>query len=174
MADGCGSIRAIAFLPGRAQFRLRNKREAAMDGGTKAAVPVWYWIVAVLALLWEAGGCYAYLTQVTMKAGDMGSLPAVQRDVWLSMPVWVWCAYAVAVWVGLTGALALLLRQGWSRSAFIVSLVAAILQFGWVFLATPMLARLGATSTALPVCIIVIGAVLIWFSGMAAKRGWLR
>lgn len=145
-----------------------------MDGETKPAVPGWYWIVAVLALLWEAGGCYAYLTQVTMKAADMGSMAAAQREVWLSMPVWVWCAYAVAVWVGLTGALALLLRQRWARSAFIVSLLAVVLQFGWVFLATPALARLGATSTALPVCIIVIGAALVWFADMAARRGWLR
>ena len=29
----------------------------------KPATPTWYWIVAVLALLWEAAGCYAYLSQ---------------------------------------------------------------------------------------------------------------
>jgi len=145
-----------------------------MDADAKPAVPAWFWIVAVLAFLWEAGGCYAYLTQVTMKAGDMGSMPAAQRDIWMSMPVWVWCAYAVAVWVGVTGALGLLMRQRWARLAFIVSLVAAILQFGWVFLATAALAKLGPSSTALPVCIIVVGALLIWFAGMAANRGWLR
>ncbi|HEX4738889.1 MAG TPA: hypothetical protein VH331_15155 [Allosphingosinicella sp.] len=145
-----------------------------MDGGTKPAVPAWYWIVAVLAFLWEAGGCYAYLTQVTMKVADMGAMPAAQRDLWMSMPLWIWSAYAVAVWVGLTGALALLLRQRWARAAFIVSLVAAILQFGWVFLATPALAKLGAGATALPICIIVVGAALVWFAGDATRRGWLR
>ena len=45
---------------------------------------------------------------------------------------------------------------------------------GWVFLATPALAKLGASAIVLPACIIVIGAVLVWFSGIAAKRGWLR
>lgn len=145
-----------------------------MDGEAKAGVPGWFWLVAVLALLWEGAGCYAYLTQVTMKAADMGALPAAQRDLWLSMPVWVWCAYAVAVWVGLTGALALLMRQRWAREAFILSLLAAIVQFGWVYLATPAFAKLGASSTALPICIIVIGVFLVWFSSMAARRGWLR
>jgi hypothetical protein len=145
-----------------------------MNGEAKRSAPAWYWIVAIPALLWEVGGCYAYLTQVTMKARDMGALPAAQRDLWLMMPAWVWAAYAVAVWVGLSGAIGLLMRQAWARSAFILSLAAAIVQFGWVFLATPALAKLGAASTLLPACIIVIGAALVWFAGMAARRGWLR
>jgi hypothetical protein len=145
-----------------------------MDGDTRASIPVWYWAVAILALLWEAGGCYAYLTQVTMKAADMGLLPAAQRDLWLAMPVWVWSAYAVAVWVGLSGALGLLMRQRWARMALLVSLVAALVQFGWVFLANPVLGTLGPSAAALPACIIVIGAALVWFAGYAAKRGWLR
>jgi hypothetical protein len=145
-----------------------------MDGDRKSGVPAWYWVVAMLALLWEAAGCYAYLTQVSMKAADMGGLPAAQRDLWLSMPVWVWSAYAVAVWIGLSGALALLMRHRWARAMFILSLAAAVVQFGWVFLATPALARLGASAAVLPVCIIVIGAALVWFASMAARRFWLR
>ncbi|HEX5181601.1 MAG TPA: hypothetical protein VFW19_00475 [Allosphingosinicella sp.] len=145
-----------------------------MDGETKQAVPAWYWIVVLLALLWEAGGCYSYLSQVSMKAADMGAMPAAERDLRLAMPAWIWSAYAVAVWVGLTGAIALLLRRLWARPAFIVSLFAAIVQFGWVFLATPALAKLGASATALPICIVAIGIFLIWFSGAAARRGWLR
>lgn len=128
----------------------------------------------MLAFLWEAAGCYAYLTQVTMTVGSMGNMSAAQRDVWLSMPAWVWAVYAVAVWVGLTGALVLLLRQNWTRLAFIVSLIAAIIQFGWVFLATRALATLGASAIILPAFVVVIGAALVWFAGEAARRGWLR
>jgi hypothetical protein len=145
-----------------------------MDGETRTAVPGWYWAVAVLALLWEAAGCFAYLSSVTMKAGDMAGYSAAQRAIFDATPVWVWCAYAVAVWVGLSGALALLMRQRWARSAFIVSLAAALVQFGWVFLGTPTLKTVGASAAAVPVCVTVIGAFLIWFAGAAAKRGWLR
>jgi hypothetical protein len=144
----------------------------ASEGRTN--VPGWYWAVAILALLWEGGGCYAYLTQVTMKAADMGALPAAQRDLWLAMPAWVWSAYAVAVWVGLTGALALLMRQRWARAAFIVSLAAAIVQFGWTFLVKHALSALGAPAAILPAAIILIGAFLVWFAGAASRRGWLR
>ncbi len=144
-----------------------------MAGETRRSVPGWYWAVAVLALLWEAMGCYAYLTAVTMKAGDMAGYTSAQRAVFEATPAWVWAAYAVAVWVGLAGALALLMRRRWARLALIVSLAAAIVQFGWVFLATPTL-KTDASAAAVPICIVVIGAFLIWFSGAAARRGWLR
>jgi hypothetical protein len=145
-----------------------------MDGVERMRVPGWYWLVAVLALLWEAGGCYAYLTQVSMKVADMGALPAAQRDLWLAMPAWVWSAYAVAVWVGLCGALGLLMRQRWARAAFLVSLLAAIVQFGWTFLIKHALSVLGAPAALLPAAIIVIGAFLVWFASAAARWGWLR
>ncbi len=145
-----------------------------MDAETRRTVPGWYWAVAGLAALWEAGGCYAYLTQVSMKAADMGALPAAQRDLWLAMPVWIWCAYAIAVWVGLSGALGLLMRQRWARLAFILSLLAAIVQFGWTFLVRNALSALGAPAAILPAAIILIGAFLVWFAGAAARSGGLR
>jgi hypothetical protein len=145
-----------------------------MEDMAKARVPGWYWLVAILALLWEAGGCYAYLMQVTMKVADMGALPAAQRDLWLTMPAWVWSVYAVAVWIGLSGALALLMRQRWARSAFIVSLAAAIVQFGWTFLVRHALAALGASAAILPAAIVLIGAFLVWFAIAATRWGWLR
>jgi hypothetical protein len=140
----------------------------------RPAVPGWYWAVAILALGWEALGCYAYLTQVTMDAGDLARLPAAQREIWMSMPAWVTAAYALAVWVGLGGALGLLLRRRWARTAFAVSLAAVAVQFGWTFLATPALSTIGAAAAALPAFIVLIGAALLWFANLAARRGWLR
>lgn len=145
-----------------------------MANGSRAAVPAWYWAVAVLALLWELGGCYAYLTQVSMKPTAMAALDPAERSLWTSMPAWIWAAYAVAVWVGLTGAIALLMRQRWASQAFIVSLVAIVVQFGWVFLVTPILSVKGPSSAAFPAVIFLVGLFLVWFSTWATKRGWLR
>ncbi len=68
----------------------------------------------------------------------------------------------------------LLLRRGWARLAFAASLVAVIVQFGWTFLATPILTTIGASAVAFPALILLVAAFLLWFSGLAAKRGWLR
>lgn len=140
----------------------------------KRPVPGWYWAVAILALAWEAIGCFVYLMQVMMDAAELAKLPAAQRDLWLSMPPWLTGIYAIAVWVGLSGALGLLLRQRWARSAFAVSLAAVIVQFGWIFLATPILSTIGTSAAAFPAFIALMGAFLLWFADLAAKRGWLR
>lgn len=136
--------------------------------------PVWFWIVAVLAILWEAQGCMAYLHEVRMTPADLAAMPPAQRDIWLMMPSWLFGAFAVAVWVGLAGAVTLLLRKRLARSLFIVSLVAIVVQFGWVFTQTPIFQKMSFGEAAgLPIAIFVIGAVLVWFAGFATKRGWL-
>lgn len=140
----------------------------------RGRVPGWYWAVVAAALLWEAMGCYAYLTQVTMDSGDLARLPALQRDVWTSMPAWATAAYAIAVWSGLLGGLGLLLRRRWAGLAFAASLAGVIVQFGWSFLATPLLATMGASAAAFPAFILIVAVLLLWFSSVAAKRGWLR
>jgi hypothetical protein len=140
----------------------------------KPAVPGWFWAAAIVALLWELAGCYAYLTQISMDAADLAKLPAGQAEMWRTMPIWAKCAYAVAVWVGLTGAIALLMRRRWAREAFAVSLLAVLVQFGWAFLGTPMLRTLGLSAAGFPILIILAAAVLFWFAGWATRRGWLR
>ena len=136
--------------------------------------PVWYWIVAVLALLWALAGCFAFVTQMTMGAAELARLPAAQREVWEAMPGWVEGAYAVAVGAGLLGSAALLLRRRWAWELFALSLAGIVVQFGWTFLATPILGTLGPAATVpFPAIIAIVCIAEIVFARMAAARGWL-
>lgn len=74
----------------------------------------------------------------------------------------------------LWAAMGLLLRQRWARPAFIVSLVAAVVQFGWAFVTTDILATQGPSAAVLPLFIIGIGALALGFCGLAQRRGWIR
>lgn len=144
-----------------------------MDGSTRP--PAWYWIVAGLALLWEAVGCYFYLVQVRMGPAELAQLPPAQADAFAGMAGWQWAVFATAVWVGLLGAIGLLLRRRWASLALWVSLLAAAVQYGYSFFATPLLQRMPASEALpLPIAIIVIGLMLVWFAGFAANKGWLR
>lgn len=137
--------------------------------------PVWFWIVAILSTLWSLGGCFAYYTQVSMSKADLAKLPALQQEIWKMMPAWATAAYAIAVWIGLAGSLSLLLRRSWARLLFFISLIGIMVQFGWVFLGSPILDRMGAAdSVPFPACIFIVGLFLVWFSAKAARRGWLR
>jgi hypothetical protein len=142
-----------------------------MEDAARPAVPAWFWIVAVLALLWEGMGCLSYLSEVGVVT--LANTPPEQAAIWHDMPTWVWCAFAIAVWVGLVAALLLLARQRLARAAFAVSLIGALVQFGWAY-GLRGAATLGAGYAVVPACIIVFGALLVWFAGHAARRGWLR
>lgn len=144
-----------------------------MASEAKVGVPTWYWVVAVLALLWTAAGCFAYVGQMTISAEDFARLPQAQQDIWNASPGWVTAAYAVAVWSGLAGAVGLLLRKSFARPFFLLSLLGVIVQFGWVFIATEILTTVGPSAAIFPLCIVAIAIFLIWFSGLAQSRGWI-
>jgi hypothetical protein len=137
-------------------------------------VPTWFWIVSGLALLWEAMGCYAYLAQSSMDAAQLAALPEAQQQLMSNVPAWVTAAFALATWGGLAGAIGLLLRRTWARALFIVSLVAALVQFGWWFLIAGAAAVIGPSAYAMPATVIVVAVLLVWFATMAIRRGWLR
>jgi hypothetical protein len=145
-----------------------------MTDGERSSVPAWFWAAATVALLWEAFGCFTYIQWVTMDAAKLASMPAGEREMWLSMPPWLTGVYAIAVWIGLAGAVGLLLRRRWARLAFLVSLAAVVVQFGWIFLTTPIMTTIGPSSTYMPAAIIIVGGIWFLFADMAMKRGWLR
>jgi uncharacterized protein YjeT (DUF2065 family) len=137
-------------------------------------VPTWFWVAAGLVLVWEAMGCYAYITQVSMTAEQLAALPEGQRQLFNTMPDWVTAAYGIATWGGLLAAILLLMRKRWATAMFAVSLVALLVQFGWSFLIADAGTVVGPSAYGLPAFIIVAGVALLWFSSNAAKRGWLR
>ncbi|HEY5722675.1 MAG TPA: hypothetical protein VIT45_10170 [Allosphingosinicella sp.] len=141
---------------------------------TSRNVPGWFWAVAILALLWEGFGCFTYLQWVTMDPGGIEAMPAGEREMWLSMPPWLTGVWAVAVWIGLAGAIALLMRRRLARLAFLISLAAIVVQFGWIFLTTPIMTAIGPSSAYMPAAIIIVGGIWFLFATMAVKRGWLR
>lgn len=128
-----------------------------------------FWLIAGLALLWEGIGVASYLGQVY----GATEMTAAQQQLVGAMPAWVTGAYAIAVFAGAVGAIGLILRRRWARLFFIVSLIAAMVQFSWTFTAGRALDLLGGGAAVLPIFILLAGAALIWFSSYAARRSWL-
>ena len=140
----------------------------------RAKPPLGFWVVAVLLTLWGAAGCYACIQQVRLGAEAMGSPTPYQRELFASLPRWYNWVYALATGAGLAGGVALLARSRLARSAFIVSLLTVILQFGWLFAATEIVARMGlATAAGLPMGIVGVAVSAIAYTGRAMRRGWI-
>lgn len=134
----------------------------------------WFWIVAVLAVLWELTGVASYLYHVTMTPAAIDALPAGEAELMRITPAWINGVFAVAVWSGLLGGIALLLRRRWARPLLLVSVIAAAIQFGYIFSLGRGFETVGTQGAVFPVVIVLIGALLVWLAGFAGKRGWLR
>ena len=133
--------------------------------------PVWYRLLVGALLLWAALSAYACVTQLLAGAGAVAD-PA-DRALLAALPGWYWLDYAVASLGLLAGALALVLRRRAAVPALTVSLVAALIQFGWLFATTDLLARRGAGTLFFPLLILLVGAVALQLAHLAARRGWI-
>ena len=90
-----------------------------MNGRT----PAHLWIVGILAVLWNAFGCFDYLMTQTGNADYLAMFSDAQRAYFESYPTWMEAFWAAGVWGGLLGSLLLLARSRWAVLAFGLSLI---------------------------------------------------
>lgn len=136
--------------------------------------PAWFWIVAVLLLLWELMGVYACVQQFRLGADAMGPATEYDRKLFAAMPVWYNWVYAVAVGTGALGAISMLARKALAKPLYIVSTIAIVVQFGWLFVSTDIIAAKGVWVTYFPAFILALSLFAVWLSDKGIRRGWLR
>lgn len=131
--------------------------------------PVWFWIIAVVALIWNGLGVMAYLASAFMTDEMIATLPEEQQAEYLiEHPTWYTAAFALAVFCGALGCLALLLRKKWAYMLFIVSFIAATIQHVYLFV------TIEGMSVVMPIMIIVFCGFLVWFAKSSTAKGWLK
>ncbi len=136
--------------------------------------PRWYWIVAVLAVLWTLFGVLAFIMDPLTDEAALEQMGEAQRELFEARPNWLFVVYAISVFSGLAGAIGLLMRRSWAVRAFAASLIFVIVQFVYVLFVMDAIGRIGAAEALpFPLVILTIGAVLLWFSIHARRRGWI-
>jgi hypothetical protein len=149
--------------------------EACEEGAGEFEPPVWFWIAAILLVLWEATGCYACYTQIRLGAAAMGPVDDWSLKYYAALPVWYNWVYTVATFGGLLGGLALLLRKTSASTLFWISFAAVIVMFGYAFAATDLIAHKGLSQVLpFPLFIAAVGALSIWLARLAVKRDWIN
>ena len=141
---------------------------ASTATGTKA--PMSFWIISGLSLLWNAFGCTDY-TMMKMHNAAWLKMGGVSSDMVAAIdagPLWGTAGWAFGVWGSLAGSLLLLARSRHAVTAFLVSIVGAVIGFAWQVpagLAEPLW---------LPVLIVAAVALQWWFARRSAAQGILR
>jgi len=134
---------------------------------SKVKPPVWFWIVSVIAFIWNGLGVDGFLGQAYNTERYRSSFTPEQLEIAANAPSWTMRAFAVAVFAGVIGSIALLIRKKWAFSFYLISLIAVIAQMGY-FLINDHYDNIGMT-----ISIIVFAMFLLWFSKKAIAKGWI-
>lgn len=135
--------------------------------------PVWFWIVSALALLWNFAGAGAYLQHAYMTIEDLSELPQAERLLYESQPSWVTAAFAIAVWGGTLGCIALLLRKKWAKPVLLISLIGVLAQMAHSFFISNSFEVYGPGGMIMPIMVIIISIFLVFFARKATDRYWI-
>jgi hypothetical protein len=131
----------------------------------------WYLIGAIVSVLFMALGCAIYVMHVT---ADPAALPLDQRAAYAAEPAWVTALNAVAVWVGLIGAVLLVMKRRLAETLLLVSLIATLLWLAGLLLVPALRDALSTNDVAVAVIVTLITGTIWSFARHSRQRGWLR
>ena len=127
-----------------------------------------FWIIAVVALIWNLMGVMAYLTRAFITEEMIAALPKeAQAEFLVEYPAWYTGAFAIAVFGGAFGALFLLLKKKLATTLFLLSAIGAIAQHIYLFMNVEM------NDLVMPIMVILVCIFLVWYSKNAAKKGFI-
>lgn len=128
--------------------------------------PVWFWIVNVLALLWNGAGVSQYLQQAYQTESFKAMNTQEQLEIYANLPSWYTAVFAIAVFGGFLGCLMLLFRKKIAYTILLVSLIAVIIQMGYLAFSLKM-------ANIMTAMIVVVSLSLVWFAKKGIAKGWL-
>lgn len=136
--------------------------------------PKSFWVIAVLALLWNLMGVVQFFLATFMLETMTETLPENQANLYSNIPTWYTIIFAIAVFAGLLGCITMLLRRKITVALFGISLLAVLVAQGYWILGTDVLEVIGKTSVIMPLIVIAISIFLYFYSKGASKHGWFK
>jgi len=112
----------------------------------------------------EFNGCFCLFSSSLFTSDEAKALrPQAEQDFLTHAPAWYTSAFAIAVFAGALGCLALLLRKPLAKSLLLLSLMAVLAQSVYnFFIQTDM--SISVTAAGMPIMIILVSIFLVWYS----------
>ncbi|MBU2916320.1 hypothetical protein [Reichenbachiella agariperforans] len=144
-----------------------------METSENVKIPIWFWVVMILMLLWNLMGVGSFLYHALISDEALQAMPEAERDLYAKYPAWTYVAFALAVLGGTLGSIGLLLRASWSRMVLLVSLVAIVVQMYHSLFIAKSTEVYGPGAVVMPIMVVLVAVFLVWLAGYAQKRGWV-
>jgi hypothetical protein len=132
-----------------------------------------FWIIGVLAIIWNLIGALVYLGQAYMTDEMKAAIPKDQLAIIENAPSWAVAAFAIAVWIGLLSSLLLLFKKKIAKLGFTISFIGIIVQLIYNFFIANAYQVYGNAGLITPILTFLIGLFLISHSKRCIKEGIL-
>ncbi len=136
--------------------------------------PAWFWGMAGFGVLWNLYGIFQFIGTLTPagRSAMAAGMTAAQAQIYFSLPAWMTVVFAIGVFGGLLGSLALALRRTAAVPVLAASLVGYVALFSGdvhfgVFDAMP-------GQLAILAFVVVVAAALLATAWVARSRALLR
>jgi hypothetical protein len=135
--------------------------------------PVWFIVVAFVALLWNLLGAAAVIMNFMLTPEAILALPTAQQQMYADTPMWSSYASLVAVFAGALGCTALLMKKAFALPLFFLSIAGLVLQNIGIFIVVDAIAVLGSFVLVMQGGVAVIAIGLLLLTRVAIKRDWI-
>jgi hypothetical protein len=133
-----------------------------------------YWVIAVLAVLWNGFGCLDFVLTASRDPAYLAQVPPDVID-WLdSAPTWTLLPWALGVGAGWLGALLLLVRWRLAVTAFAASLAGLAVMQIWQFSGARPESLNAPGSIAMTLLVWAAALGLLWHAWQQQRAGVLR
>lgn len=140
----------------------------------KSTTPVWFWVVAVLAVLFNSGGVMNYLTMQLAPDAMMAQMTAEQQAYFNAFPAWYVAVYALTTHLSLIAAVLLLLRRAWAVPAFAAACALYALSLVYHYVLSGAAGIMGAGANVFSAVIGLQLVALFLLARWAKAQGVLR
>lgn len=141
---------------------------------SKSEIPVWYWSISSFLLLWNLLGIIQFFMLLSISEETLSKLSDAERVLYENYPFFIKLAFALAVFGGVAGCLALLLRKGWAKMILILSFISVLIQMVHYLFINGAIEVYGFGALAMPIVITLFSGFLVWMSIHADKKNWIK
>ena len=134
---------------------------------TTTKPPVWFWIISVLALIWNGMGVNQYLQQAYNTEAFKSMVSTEELEMIGQLPTWYTAVFAIAVFAGALGCILLLLRKKLAYFVLLLSLISVLFQMGYITFSINM-------ANIMTPFIVIAAVLLVLFSKHSKKKNWIN
>ena len=118
--------------------------------------------------------CQLHLLMQLLITPEMINQLPTRQAAYRDIPLWSTAAFAIAVFAASFASILLLAKKALARELFLISFIAVLVQQYYNFVVIDSLAMFGTSALAMPLCVIVIGLLLLFISHKGKQQNWLN